>query len=76
MCLKLECGESGPYVGKQFHIIEPSVRTIKRSEVVFAYIHVTETDSHILFIFLFFSWGETESTWYCGDCLACCTSPR
>jgi hypothetical protein len=22
-----------------------------------------------------FSWGETESTWYCGHCLAYCTSP-
>jgi hypothetical protein len=26
--------------------------------------------------FLFFSWGEAESTWYCGHCLAYCTSPR
>jgi hypothetical protein len=25
---------------------------------------------------LFFSWGETESTWYCGHCLAYCTSPK
>jgi hypothetical protein len=25
---------------------------------------------------VFFSWGETESTWYCGQCLAYCTSPR
>jgi hypothetical protein len=24
--------------------------------------------------YLFFSWGETESTWYCGHCLAYCTS--
>jgi hypothetical protein len=29
-----------------------------------------------LFYFLFFSWGETESTWYSGYCLAYCTSAR
>jgi hypothetical protein len=26
--------------------------------------------------FLFFLWGETESSGYCGHCLAYCTSPR
>jgi hypothetical protein len=25
---------------------------------------------------LFFSWGETESNWYCGHCLAYCTNHR
>jgi hypothetical protein len=30
----------------------------------------------LYFSLLFFSWGETESTWYCGHCLAYCTSPR
>jgi hypothetical protein len=25
---------------------------------------------------LFFSWAETESTWYCGHCFAYCTSSR
>jgi hypothetical protein len=30
----------------------------------------------LLFDFLlFFSWSETESTWYCGHCLAYCTAP-
>jgi hypothetical protein len=28
------------------------------------------------FFFCFLGWGETESTWYCGHCLAYCTSPR
>jgi hypothetical protein len=26
------------------------------------------------FFYLFFSWGEAESTWYCGNCLAYCTA--
>jgi hypothetical protein len=30
----------------------------------------------LLVLLLFFSWGETESTWYCDHCLAYCTSPR
>jgi hypothetical protein len=38
--MKLECGESGAYVWKQFHIIEPSVRTTKRSQLTFAYIYI------------------------------------
>jgi hypothetical protein len=29
-----------------------------------------------LFITNLFSWGVTESTWYCNHCLAYCTSPR
>jgi hypothetical protein len=28
------------------------------------------------FFFLLFSWGETESPWYCGHCFTYCTSPR
>jgi hypothetical protein len=28
------------------------------------------------YYFIFFSWSETESTWYCGHCLASCTSLR
>jgi hypothetical protein len=26
-------------------------------------------------LLFFFSWGESECTWYSGHCLACCTSP-
>jgi hypothetical protein len=29
-----------------------------------------------MIIFSFFSWGATESTWYCGHCLVYCTSHR
>jgi hypothetical protein len=35
-----------------------------------------ELSSIKFFILFFFSYGETESTWYCGHCLASCTSPR
>jgi hypothetical protein len=28
------------------------------------------------FFFIIFSWGETESIWYCGHCLTYFTSPR
>jgi hypothetical protein len=30
----------------------------------------------IVIIFVQYYGGETESTWYCGHCLGCCTSPR
>jgi hypothetical protein len=37
----------------------------------------TELVTFIIFSFcgFFFGWGETESTWYVGHCLAYCTSP-
>jgi hypothetical protein len=32
--------------------------------------------SYVFLLLLFLSWGETESAWYCGHCLAYCTSPQ
>jgi hypothetical protein len=34
-----------------------------------------EVTTEVVFFFGFVRWGETESTWYIGHCLAYCTSP-
>jgi hypothetical protein len=49
---------------------------IKTTEVLCLVCDSLPCQNCIILKFKFFSWGETESTWYCGHCLAYCTSPR
>jgi hypothetical protein len=61
------------------------IHSLLKSHVRCVTIHLTYTIIHILPCrfykwgsgdYFFFLWGETESTWYCGHCLAYCTSPQ
>jgi hypothetical protein len=51
-----------------------SIKLRNLSETAFHGCYVLQMDNQGFL--LFFSWGETESTWYCGHCLAYCTTPR
>jgi hypothetical protein len=55
-------------------VLRPNLRLCSRRRRRKIFQHEQRTEAKDLF-FIFFSWGETESTWYCGHCFGLLYQP-